>query len=393
MQEETVALLREIADQQRKINRILKGRFEHEQDEELRDFIRSITFLNRLHAKTIDRETGLITVIDYEYTSQQGKIEHAERWLAALDQGNHWLKGRFSEIDGLCVDHAFFKANGLYHLIYIRSDACTMWQELPMGNFGHATSADLLHWEIQEPVLPTVPGSWENTHVWAPHVFEHEGKYWMFYTGVNENACQAIGVAVSFDLNNWIRLSEEPVVKPGEWGHWNPVEFSNCRDPFVLKDDDGFYCYYTAYSPADKSYCVGISYSGDLLHWEDRGYTIVANSVKSPPESPFVIKRDGTYYLFYTSYTHGTVVATSDHPVEGFRDVADDRFQLLPGVSASEFLQDDDGRWYMTAITHEPNHFHFIELFRLYWPDSEDGSFRVEPIVKRDIPNGKKYPS
>ncbi|MCQ6562902.1 family 43 glycosylhydrolase [Paenibacillus mendelii] len=379
MEAEQVSQLRQIADQQRRINRILKERFENEPNEELRDLIRSITFLNRLHAKTLDRETGLIPVNNYEYTSQEGMVEQSEAWLKALEEGRNLFAGRFSEVDGLCVDHAFFKVDGRFHLIYIRLEACNMWQELGMGNFGHASSQDLLNWEIHQPVLPVIPGSWENTHVWAPHVFQHDERYWMFYTGVNENACQAINAAVSTDLVNWERVSKEPLIIP-PWGLWAPEHFSNCRDPFVLKDDDGFYCYYTGYVKETSQYCVGIAYSNDLINWEDRGYSIVENSTEVPPESPFVIKRGGIYHLFYTSYTHGTVVATSTKPDSGFCDVSGDGFQVLQGVTASEFLQDEDGQWYMTAITHETNHFHFIEFYRLEWPEHTGGTFKVVPV-------------
>lgn len=373
-------VLREIARQQRLANQLMKQKFENCPDPELRDWIRGLSYINRLHAKALDLETGLIPVNGYEYTERPKMLEQSAAWLGQMGSGNNPWDKRFAEIDGLCVDHAFFKADGKYHLIYIRLDACTMWQEKSMANFGHAVSEDLLHWEVLEPVLPVRPGTWENTHVWAPHVFWHEGQYWMFYTGVNENACQAISAACSNDLHNWKRVSDEPLIKPGAWGHWDPAAFSNCRDPFVLKTAEGFYCYYTALVGQESKYCVGISFSTDLLHWEDRGYVKLDGSLNTPPESPFVVERDGLFYLFYTSYKDGTVVAVSDRPDGGFVDWPADRYVLLGAVSASEFLQDDDGQWYMTVISHEPNNFHFIEIYRLYWPDSEHETFRVEPI-------------
>jgi beta-xylosidase len=71
--------------------------------------------------------------------------------------------------------------------------------------FGHAVSTDLINWEVKEPVLQTKEGEWDEYQVWAPHVIYHEGEYWMFYTGVNNNVAQAIGLAKSRDLYHWER--------------------------------------------------------------------------------------------------------------------------------------------------------------------------------------------
>ncbi|GGD51138.1 family 43 glycosylhydrolase [Paenibacillus nasutitermitis] len=373
-------LLVEIARQQRELARLIKSRFEHVRDPLLRDWMRGLSYINKLHAKTLDFEAGLIPVNHEEYTSQESRVQQSKVWLAHLFANENIWNGRFAEIDGLCVDHAFFKVDGVYHLIYIRLEACSMWQELPMSNFGHAVSRDLIHWDVLEPVLPTRPGTWENTHVWAPHVITFQEKYWMFYTGVNENACQAVNAACSTDLSRWERVSEEPLIRPGSWGHWNPAEFSNCRDPFVLQTTEGFFCYYTGFLKDEQQYCVGISRSNDLIRWEDCGYVVLAGSKSTPPESPFVVERSGQYYMFYTSYADGTVVAVSDRPDGGFADCPEETYILRKGVSASEFLQDDDGQWLMTAISHDPNHFHFIEFFRMYWPDDGNPAFRLEPI-------------
>ena len=112
-------------------------------------------------------------------------------------------------------DFAFIKKDGVYHLFYIRhNDLLPPWAtEI---DFGHATSADLYHWTDQPPVMGLVPGAWDNLHVWAPHVVQWGGVWWMFYAGVTETAgqfndTQRIGAAVSTDLMTWTRVLDQPV--------------------------------------------------------------------------------------------------------------------------------------------------------------------------------------
>jgi beta-fructofuranosidase len=234
---------------------------------------------------------------------------------------------------------------------------------------------------VEEPVLKSPEAGWDEFQVWAPHIIEYDGEYWMFYTGVNEACCQAIGLARSKDLFHWERHPGNPVIRTGEWGLWDPTAWSDCRDPMVLKDGDTFYCYYTAAratggEPPHES-CVGVSSSKDLIHWRDEGFIRLTESLRTPPESPFVVKRGDKYYLFYTNYGLGTVYAVSDHPVTGFVYPGAEEMRVIPEVSASEIYQDGDD-WYISLISHAPNALHFFEIRRLVW--AEDGTVSVVPL-------------
>lgn len=303
----------------------------------------------------------------------------AAEYIASLNAGRDPLAGKFAEPGGTVIDHALIEKDGLHHLFYIRGRACTHWPEWPTRNFGHAVSKDLVHWEVRNPVLQSPDYGWDEFQVWAPHVIEHAGEYWMFYTGVNEFCCQAVGLARSKDLFHWKRHGEGPIITPGEWGLWGARQGSDCRDPMVLKDGDTFYCYYTAIQKTGKvpESCVGISSSKDLLNWKDEGFIRLEHSHKTPPESPFVVKRDGRFYLFYTSYDHGTVYAVSDHPVTGWTELPVEQMVLEAKISASE-IYETGGEWYMSVITHDPNHIHMFAVRHLIW--GEDGSLRAESL-------------
>jgi beta-xylosidase len=143
----------------------------------------------------------------------------------------------------------------------------------------------------------------------------------------------------------------------------------------ILKDGNRFYCYYTAARINNESgkteNCIGIFSSEDLINWKDEGFVRLEYSLATPPESPFVVKRNGTYYLVYTNYKYGITYATSSDPVKGWKELPVEKMVLMTGVSASEIYQ-DNGKWYMSYISHQKNGLHFFEICGLQW--NKDGS-------------------
>ena len=162
--------------------------------------------------------------------------------------------------------------------------------------------------------------------------------------------------------------------------------WADCRDPMMLKVGDIYYCYYTAIRKVEGAdppheFCVGISSSKNLIDWKYEGFARLETSLKTPPESPFVVEKDGKFYLFYTSYKHGTVVAVSDNPVKGWKDLPEDKLLVTitggGSASASEIFRDGDD-WYISLISHEPNALYFFEIRKLVWHD--DGKITAELI-------------
>ena len=308
-------------------------------------------------------------------------VIQAEGFLKILDSGKDPFKDTFAEPGGYVVDHALIEKNGLIHLFYIRGVAATNWPDYPLRNFGHAVSKDLINWRIEKPVLQCPEAGWDDFQIWAPYILKHDGKYWMFYAGVNKNVCQAIGLATSDDLYHWKRYGKNPVITTAPWGLWDSTKWSDCRDPMVLQDGDNFYCYYTAarINPETKEheYCLGISWSKDLLNWKDKGFIRLVNSLKTLPESPFVVKHNRMYYLFYTNYKYGTVYATSKNPTKDWHELPVDKMTVIKSVSASEIFKSGDN-WYISFISHMKNSLHFFEIRRLVW--NSNGSIFTEKL-------------
>jgi beta-xylosidase len=207
-------------------------------------------------------------------------------------------------------DYCVVKKGGIWHLFGIKCRDGGSW-DTP-GNevtFIHATSVDLVNWETEGDVINTVAGSYENDHVWAPAIIEKGGIYYMFYTMVVGNSpnSQTIGYATSTDLFNWTQhSSNSPLWVPATfsgWASWSPSNGS-CRDPFVMWVEElGKYVMYYTSASDNFPAVVGAATSADLINWNDAGYVFSGysggNWGTGKLESPYVIKHNSHYYLFY----------------------------------------------------------------------------------------------
>ena len=185
------------------------------------------------------------------------------------------------------------------------------------------------------------------TLAWAPSVIEKEGNYYMFY------GPSPTSLAVSFDMYEWfgtnITLNNEPLMG----AH---------RDHFVLRLTNGQYAMYVS-GVHQKRGAVSCFLSTDLLHWDFHGFALTSG--KDAPltpawgafESPFVLEREGLYYLFVT-YTdcsadtyNNTLVFCSDDPLS-FGEYNGQNGGAMPITTlqahAAEVLE-ENGSYYITT--------------------------------------------
>lgn len=213
----------------------------------------------------------------------------------------------FIETGFVIKDHTLVTgADGTYHLFYIKADE-TLPEALRAKALGHASSTDLKHWTLHPDVIPVVPNSWEESFVWAPHIVKTAGVYWMFYTGVNRNYAQAIGVAVSNDLFTWTKYTSNPVYKPSTtWASWDSATWSNCRDPFVFQEQGTWYLTTTAWTNTSAG-AISLASSSDLLHWTDLGPLLVHPGPQAwhVLESTNLHHYGGKWHLFFTEQNAG----------------------------------------------------------------------------------------
>jgi len=242
-------------------------------------------------------------------------------------------------------DHTFIRAeDGRWHLFGItHREPANAQQEKFLA---HATAPDLTGpWTKQASVLQ-VDEKQNETVVWAPYVLRHAGLYWMYYcAGGRDHARYRIHLATSADLWSWKRHAANPMV----------VDGYDARDPMVLRfgdqqSGDEWLLYYTATStPRGGNHTVKVVAGRDLSHWGNSREVFrdaETGTYGGPTESPFVVARNGKYYLFVCT-NHGyneTAVYASETP---FHWDAANLVGKFP-AHAAEVIQTPEGKWFVS---------------------------------------------
>ena len=189
-------------------------------------------------------------------------------------------------------DHTFFRDHeGAWHLIGItHAEPAKPHDE---KHLAHATAPALHGPWTKQPFALSADPAWGETQLWAPHVIEHDGMFWMFYCGGGSSHLEyRIQLATSPDGWTWTRHPANPLI----------IDGYEARDPMVLRAGGRWIMYYTATSASEGGHhIVAAAESDDLVHWHGRAVVFEDEYVGTyggPTESPFVIERGGRYYLF-----------------------------------------------------------------------------------------------
>jgi hypothetical protein len=220
-------------------------------------------------------------------------------------------------------DFTYVFTGDMWHVFYIRhyqdAPGSTTYHDNPdwnERNLGHVTSTDLQTWTVAARNVLQVPGTWDTKHVWAPHIVKkpNDITYYLFYTGVDANDNQKMGVATSTDLINWTRPTT-PILSASDisWADPNPPYPYNgqqqFRDPFVMQDPNNsgqWLMYYTTVAQAiTPGMVVGVAKSptGNFNTWQDLRPLWKTSSRligSSRIESPHAFKRNGNWWVMYT---------------------------------------------------------------------------------------------
>src|SRR5262245_22380414 len=209
-------------------------------------------------------------------------------------------------------------------------------------SFGHATAPSPRGPWTKQPFALTADPTAGESHIWAPHVIYHDGRYYMFYcAGTQDHAAYRIHLATSTDLETWTRSPANPLFTDG----------FDARDPMVIRYGNQWVMFYTANStPAGGNHQVAYRTSRDLEHWSDKRVAFqhpVEGTFGGPTESPFVVERAGWWYLFVccdSSYTD-TRVYRSNNPLHFGIDDLVGRIES----HAAEVVQEPNGKTWITG--------------------------------------------
>ncbi len=213
-------------------------------------------------------------------------------------------------------------------------------------------------WKPMGIALQADPKAGETTGgLQAPHVVKVGDVYHMFY-GDWEHICRAR----STDGKTF-----ERVVGPdGRTGMFGEGAGNNTRDPMVLRIGDLWHCYYTAYP--ERKGAVYCRTSPDMTTWGESKIVAFGGRAGSNPysaECPFVVEKDGLFYLFRTQ-RYGVKAQTSVYASKDPMDfgVENDRYFVctLP-VAAPEILL-HEGQYYIAALLPSLKG---IQIARLKW--------------------------
>jgi beta-xylosidase len=144
--------------------------------------------------------------------------------------------------------------------------------------------------------------TWANRNAWAPAMATKNGKYYFYYT-----AAQSVGVAVAPSPTGPFK---DPIGKPLVA---KDAYRGQAIDPMVLVDDDG-----SAYLYWGQGQCHVVKLNADMTSYDPS--TVVEFKPEGYNEGPFVLKRQGKYYLMWSEYDtrdprYSVAYATSNSPL------------------------------------------------------------------------------
>ncbi|MBI4975918.1 MAG: family 43 glycosylhydrolase [Spirochaetes bacterium] len=232
------------------------------------------------------------------------------------------LSDGFRPVGGMLGDFCVIEHGGRYHFFAIerRLQEGTPFYPGHEVFFCHASIADLLNWDVHEPVMWVRPDSWENGHVWAPYIIRWKNRFLMAYTGLNHLCSQDIGFAFSDDLFRWERSPDNPLspAKDCSWAFWRTDGIASCRDPHLFIENGRLFMTYTANTSAGAS-CIALTSTDDSNHWKCHGPILTGrtdgyearlegNHPQGQLESSNLFRRNDRWYLLTHEVRHDSPI-------------------------------------------------------------------------------------
>jgi beta-xylosidase len=170
-------------------------------------------------------------------------------------------------------------------------------------SFSAWSSKDLKQWK-NEGVILDLPRdlTWANRNAWAPAMATKNGKYYFYYS-----AAQNVGVAVaSTPLGPFKDPVGKPLVAKDQFR-------GQAIDPMVFVDDDG-----SAYLYWGQGQCHVVKLNADMTSYDPAA--VVEFKPEGYNEGPFVLKRQGKYYLMWSEFDtrdprYSVAYATASSPM------------------------------------------------------------------------------
>lgn len=189
--------------------------------------------------------------------------------------------------------------NGIYHLFHLI---------IPNHDYiAHAISRDGISWRrVNNALFVGDPGEWDDDMLWTMHVCEVNGKFEMYYTGLqrkDRGVVSKVGFAQSDNLIDWKKNKKDifPIEPKGifyEATNSNPRKWLSFRDPFRFEHNGDVYlliCARAIHGPVSRRGCVGVvKITNDVV---ERMPPLLYPMVYDDIECPCVFELNERFYV------------------------------------------------------------------------------------------------
>ena len=169
---------------------------------------------------------------------------------------------------------------------------CTSSEWGPQFPLLHST--DLVNWELTGAVFPHRP-AWATGNFWAPEISEFKGRYYVYYVGRKRAGPLAVAVATA-EKPGGPYVDHDPLVAQ-EDGSIDPVPATDENGVrYLVWKEDG-----NSRSRPTPIWAQRLNDDGTKLIDEPR--ELIRNDAGwegGVVEGPFILRRDGWFYLFYS---------------------------------------------------------------------------------------------
>jgi len=193
-----------------------------------------------------------------------------------------------------------------------------------MANIQVARSRDLVEWQLLADALPTKP-AWAATtrDFWAPGAIEADGRTYLYFGALHDTrAGMCLGVAVAASPAGPFEPQADPLrCEGGGFINIDPMPFDDPKTgtPYLYWGSAGSPIYVQELAGDRTSFADGSEARGVLDPDPEAPYEDLV-------EAPWVVEREGAYYLFYSGDLccdpvdpeYAVMVARSDAPTGPF---------------------------------------------------------------------------
>ena len=296
------------------------------------------------------------------------------------------------EIGWMNDPNGFCSFGGVYHLFWQYNPFDVKWNTM---YWGHAVTKDFVKWEYLPIALaPDKPYDW-GYGCFSGSALEEDGKLFLMYTGVNEDAAQQQCLAYSDDGVRFEKYERNPVLPSSKLPEVYPVK--EFRDPFLFHRGDRYYA--LVGTKTERCGNVVLFRSKDMKHWKYVGALFEGDEGglnNGTYECPSLFEADGKDVLMYSAQflpTDGErfVNIHSSIYLVGNLDLANGKFH-------AEYMGETDGGFdfYAPQVLKTPDGRTVMTAWMQMWdrdyvsaPDAYVGSM----ILPRELSlkNGKLY--